>query len=157
MHLRGNEVIHHIYRRHYFPFIFSVIKILAASFPFYFLLFMMQSGMSTGVFYGAFAVITGLFILVFCYVSFVYWADKLLVTNFRVIYINWKLVNVSEEMEAELEAIQDIHIVEKGIFSFLPFLDYGTLTIATAASEVSVRFEKAPDPDEIKRFIFSLK
>lgn len=113
--------------------------------------------MPRNVFYTSFALITLLFVFVFCYVSFVYWADKLLVTNFRVIYVNWKLANVSEENEAELEAIQDIHIVEKGILSFLPFLDYGTLTIATAASEVSVCFQKAPNPDEIKRFIFSLK
>ncbi len=157
MHLRGNEVVQHIYRRHYFPFILTVVKILAAAFPFYFLLFVARDSMTMMVFFAMFSFITILFILVFLYASFVYWADKLVITNFRVIFIDWKLVNVSEEQEAEIEVIQDIHIVEKGIFSFIPFLDYGTLAIATSASKVSVHFEKAPHPNVIKRFIFSLK
>jgi len=157
MHLRGHEVIQKVYRRHYFPFILSVIKIVAASFPFYFLLFVAEDSMAPSFFYGAFGAITSLFIFVFCYVSFVYWADKLVVTNFRVIYVDWKLVNVSEEMEAEIEVIQDIHIIGKGIFSFIPFLDYGTLAIATSSSKVSIRFDNAPNPHEIKRFIFSFK
>ena len=157
MHLRGHEVIQKVYRRHYFPFVISVVKILAASFPFYFLLFTAEGNMTPSFFYGMFGAITALFILVFCYVSFVYWADKLVVTNFRVIYIDWKLVNVSEEMEAEIEVIQDIHIIGKGIFSFIPFLDYGTLAIATSSSKVSIHFDNAPSPHEIKRFIFSFK
>lgn len=157
MHLRGNEVIQNVYHRHYFPFVLTVVKILAASFPFYFLLFVGEGSMSGRVFYTAFSMITVLFVLVFLYAGFVYWADKLVVTNFRVIFIDWKLINVSEEQEAEIEVIQDIHIVEKGIFSFIPFLDYGTLAIATSASRVSIHFAYAPDPNGIKRFIFSLK
>ncbi len=157
MHLRGHEVIQKVYRRHYFPFLLTVVKILAASFPFYFLLFAAEDSVTQGFFYGMFGAITFLFILVFWYASFVYWADKLIVTNFRVIYIDWKLINVSEEMEAEIEVIQDIHIIGKGIFSFIPFLDYGTLAIATSSSKVSVHFNHAPNPNEIKRFIFSFK
>ncbi|MFA7278180.1 MAG: hypothetical protein WC101_04335 [Candidatus Gracilibacteria bacterium] len=101
--------------------------------------------------------VTIFFVLVFMYVSFIYWADKLVVTNFRVIFVDWKLLNLSSENEAEIHDIQDIHIVDKGILSAIPFLNYGTLTIATAASEISVRFTSAPDPDQIKRFIFSVK
>lgn len=157
MHLRGKEVIQGVYRRHYFPFVVSTVKILAASFPFYFLLFVAEESMARNVFYAMFGAITALFVFVFCYVSFVYWADKLVVTNFRVIYIDWKLVNVSEEMEAEIEVIQDIHVIGKGIFSFIPFLNYGTLAIATSSSKVSIHFENAPNPHEIKRFIFSFK
>lgn len=157
MHLRGNETIQKVYRRHYFPFVFYVIKTLAASFPFYFVVFVLQQSISPQAFYMSLALITLLFILVFMYVSFIYWGDKLVVTNFRVIFIDWKLLNLNEENEAELHDIQDIHLIEKGVFSIIPFLDYGTLSIATAANEVSVVFEYAPDPDGIKRFIFSVK
>jgi hypothetical protein len=89
--------------------------------------------------------------------TFIYWADKLIITNFRIVFIDWKLLNVNTENEAELKDIQDVHVRGKGIFSFIPFLDYGTITIATAASEVCVRFELAPGPDRIKRFIFATK
>ncbi|MBP7898780.1 hypothetical protein KAZ92_02430 [Candidatus Gracilibacteria bacterium] len=157
MHLRGNETIQKIYRRHYFPFVFSAIKTLAASFPFYFLIFVLQQSISKTAFYMSLGLVTIFFVLVFMYVSFIYWADKLVVTNFRVIFVDWKLLNLSSENEAEIHDIQDIHIVDKGILSAIPFLNYGTLTIATAASEISVRFTSAPDPDQIKRFIFSVK
>ena len=157
MHLRSKESIHRVYRRHYFPFILETLKVLGASAPFYFVLFVLQQTLTSNQFMAGFFFITVLFVIVYVVVAFLYWADKLVVTNFRVIFVDWKLLNMSEEHEAELHDIQDIHIVEKGLLSFIPFLDYGSLTIATAASEVSVRFDYAPDPDEIKRFIFSEK
>lgn len=157
MHLRGNEVIQHIYRRHYFPFIFLVIKAALASFPLYFVLFAMQNGMPKDIFNIAFIAISIFFVFVVVLVSFLYWADKLVVTNFRVILIDWKLLNISDENEAELHDIQDIHIRNRGILSFIPFLNYGSVTISTASSDVTVYFDKAPDPSSIKRFIFSLK
>lgn len=157
MHLRGHEVIRRVYRRHYFPFLLNVLKLLAASFPFFFLLYLIQGGMSPGAFFVTALSIALLFLLAFFYIFFIYWADKLIITNFRVIFIDWKLLNVNTENEAELKDIQDIHIRAKGILSFIPFLNYGTLTIATAASEVCVRFEYAPDPDAVKRFIFTVR
>lgn len=157
MHLRSKESIQKVYHRHYFPFALTSLKVLAASAPFYFVLFVLQDTLTSGQLTAGFFFITLLFALVYVMVSYLYWADKLVVTNFRVIFINWKLLNISEEHEAELHDIQDIHIVEKGLLSFIPFLDYGTVTIATAASEVSVRFDYAPHPNEIKRFIFSVK
>lgn len=60
-------------------------------------------------------------------------------------------------MEAELDEIQDIHTSGKGIFSIIPFLNYGTLSIETAASNLSIRFDYAPDPNAIKIYIFSVK
>lgn len=157
MHLRTTETIQKIYRRHYLPYIFSVMKMLMASFAFFFVAFLLQESISRQAFIWTLIVIIIIFIGVFLYLSFVYWSDKLVVTNHRVIFVNWKLLNVSEESEAELHDIQDIHIVEKGLLAHIPLFDYGTLTVSTAASDLAVQFLDAPDPDTIKQFIFSVK
>ena len=157
MHLRPNEAIAATYHHHYFPFVLTVVKILAASVPFYFLLFAIETSLSSLQFSITFFCITFLFVLVFLYSSFIYWMYRLIITNFRVVFINWKLLNVSEEHETELKDIQDIRIAEKGVLSFIPFLNYGSLSILTAAAKVSVYFTQAPAPDRIKRFIFSVK
>lgn len=157
MHLRDHETIRRIYRRHYFPYFLDVLKLLVASFPFFFVLYLIQDGVSFLVFSLIVTGIVLLFLIAFFYMTFIYWADKLVITNFRVVFIDWKLLNVNTENEAELKDIQDIHVRGKGILAFIPFLNYGTLTIATAASEVCVRFEYAPGPDTIKRFIFATK
>lgn len=156
MHLQGNESIQRVYRHHYFPFILRIFVFLAASVPFYFILFALEPSLTVLGFFIGFSLITFLFILVFLYMAFIYWADRLVITNHRVIHVNWKLLNVSEEHDAELKDIQDITIKNKGIFAFVPFLDYGTLTVETSASKLSVHFDIAPHPDQIKRFIFSV-
>ncbi len=156
MHLRDHEIIRKTYRHHYFPFVLEILKLLAASVPFYFILFVLEKSLTTAQFYIGFSFITLLFILVFLYVAFIYWADRLVITNHRVIHVNWKLLHVTEEHDAELKDIQDITIMDKGVLAFVPFLNYGTLTIETSASKLSVHFDLAPNPDAIKRFIFSV-
>ncbi len=156
MHLRDHETIQQTYRHHYFPFALQMLKLLAASAPFYFILFALENGLTTAQFYIGFSLVTLLFIFVFLYVAFIYWADRLVITNHRVIHVNWKLLNVTEEHDAELKDIQDITIKDKGVLAFIPFLNYGTLTIETSASKLSVHFDLAPNPDKIKRFIFSV-
>lgn len=157
MHLRGNEHIEKVYRHHYLPFIFQVLGILVASFPFYFIVFALESGLRPQAFYISLLVITLLFILVFLYAGIIYWADRLVITNFRVIHINWKLLHVSSEENAEISDIQNISVKSRGVLSFIPFLDYGTIAVETAASQVSIHFALAPNPQEIKRFILSIK
>lgn len=157
MHLRSKEVIRKVYHRHFFPYFLRLIAVLIASFPFYFIVFLLSASLDKKIIIEISAAVSLLFIGVIAYMSFIYWMDRLVVTNFRVIFIDWKLLNVSSESEAELEEIQDIHTKTKGIFSFIPFLNYGALRIETAASRLSVDFHFAPDPNAIKLFIFSVK
>jgi hypothetical protein len=157
MHLRHNEKLIRIYHHHPLPFFLSVLKISFLSAPFYFLLFLFRGGMSTGTFIIAGFVITAFFLLALFYLTMIYWADRLIVTNYRVIHINWHFLTVRREYEAELQDIQDIETQEKGILSFLKFLDYGLFEIQTAASRVSIIFRDAPDPEAVKAFIFRVK
>jgi len=82
-----------------------------------------------------------------------YILDKLIITNKRVIWINWKTLFKREEHEAELMDIQDIETREKGILSKWHIMDYGLLQIATASSTLCISFEDCPDPEGIKHFI----
>lgn len=157
MHLRSKEVVQKIYHRHFFPYFMRLMAVACASSPFYFIVFLLSTSLDRSTTAWMIGGVSALFVLVIAYISFIYWMDRLVVTNFRVIFIDWQLLNISSESEAELHEIQDIHTKTKGIFSFIPFLDYGNLRIETAASRLSIDFQFAPDPNAIKLFIFSVK
>lgn len=98
-----------------------------------------------------------LFSLVVVYISLVFWLDKLIITNHRIIFVNWKYLTVRDEVEAYFNEIQEINTAEKGFLSYFRAFDYGTIRIETAASHVSIDFLDAPDPEGIRRFIYHVK
>ena len=79
----------------------------------------------------------------------------MIITNKRVVWIDWKTIFRREEHEAELIDIQDIETKEHGILSQLKIFDYGYFEIETAASKVCIRFNDCPDPETVKHFILS--
>lgn len=157
MHLREGERILKIYRHHPTPFVLDIFKIIIGTFPFYLMLFLFQNVLSTGAYVLGHVLILGLFSLILIYLSLIYWLDKLVLTNYRVVHIDWKYLTVRNEAEAELDDIQDIHTEEKGILSFLWVFDYGALVLDTASAHVTLRFVDAPDPEQIRRFIYHLR
>lgn len=157
MHLRQGEQVLKIYHRHLTPYVWGIIKRIIILLPVFALLFVLQESISSSVYYIIFSVLVVIYILIFIYFSFIYWLDKLVVTNLRVIFVNWRYLSVRDEAEAVIEDIQDIRTKEKGIFSYLKAFDYGDFRLDTASSNVVIQFDNAPDPEGIRHFIYNVR
>ena len=157
MHLREGEKILRVYHHHPTPFVFDVLKVIIGAFPFLMLLFLFKSALSSKAYILANLFIFGLFALVLIYVSLIFWLDKLVITNQRIVHIDWKYLTVRDESEAILSDIQDVITHEKGILSHFRVFDYGNLTMDTSSSYVTIQFEHAPDPESIRQFIYHLR
>ena len=153
MQLQSGEQIIKIYHHHPFPFVMQIIKALGASLPFFFLLYLFSSAMKYEWIVIAVLAIMAVYTVIIVYLALIYWLDKLIITNKRIIHIDWKLLSQRDECEAFLYDIQDISSKEKGILSSLYLFDYGQIRLETAASKATVIFTEAPDPEGIKEFL----
>ena len=86
-----------------------------------------------------------------------YWLDRLVVTNHRVIYVDWKYFTVRNEYGADLGDIQDIVTKEKGFLSHFKMFDYGEFRLETASNRSIIVFVNAPDPEGLRQFVYKLK
>ena len=157
MHLREGEQILKIFHHHPTPFILNVLKLIAATLPFFLLLFIFQGSYGASISIVLHLAVFALFALVTVYLSLIYWLDKLVVTNFRVIHIDWKYLTIRDEAEGLIDDIQDIQTEEKGLLSYFRVFDYGVIRIDTASSHVTLTFIDAPDPEGIRRFIYHVR
>ncbi len=153
MHLApGEKVILTVYH-HYMPFVFTVLQICLVGLPFYILVYFLGPVLSFNTLVWINLFISIILLLVIIYSALIYWLDKLVITNKRVLFIDWQFLTVKVESEALLSDIQDVVSVEKGILSFVPSLHYGTLIIKTSAHSSNVEFPQAPRPDILRKFI----
>lgn len=157
MHLREGEVVLKVYHHHPTPFVYDLLKVFIGAFPFFLLSYFFQPAMSASAFFALQVGIFVLFALIIIYVSLIYWLDKLVITNMRVVFINWKYLTMKDEAEAMLSDIQDIQTEENGLLATLWIFDYGLFRLDTASSYVTIEFPDAPDPEGIRRFIYHLK
>ncbi len=157
MKLGEGEQILKVFHHHPTPFVFDILKVIVGTFPFFLMLFLFQSAVSSKTYILLHLMVFLLFSLVIIYVSLIYWLDKLVITNQRVIYVNWKYLTVRDESEALLKDIQDIQTKEKGLLSVFWILDYGFVHIATASSAVTVEFLDAPDPEGLRKYIYHVR
>lgn len=158
MHLGEGEEIVKIYHHHPTPYIYRMLKIILATFPFLLILFVSQESFhTTSSYIIAHVVVLVFFSIVVLYVSLIYWLDKLVVTNQRVVYIDWQFLTIRKEVEALLEDIQDIATQENGFLAFFKVFDYGTIKVETASSHVTLQFNDAPDPEAIRKFIYHVR
>jgi hypothetical protein len=98
-----------------------------------------------------------IFAFLIAYDSIIYFLDRIVISNKRVVHINWKSLFQREETEADLSEIQDIKTTEFGVLSSFRLFDYGTFRVETASSKVSIIFNNANDPEGIKHFIYHLQ
>lgn len=157
MELREGETILKTYRHHPTPFVWIIIKAIVSFSPFYLFIYLFQGSMSPK---GAFIINVIFFVilaLVLLYLIFIYWLDRLIVTDQRIVFKDYKFLTVSEESQAFIHDIQDIITKEKGVLSYFRIFDYGTVRMETAASKSTVIFENAPDPEKIRQYIFELR
>lgn len=157
MELREGEHILKTYHHHRTPFVFDLLKIIAGSFPFFLLLYLFGPTISSKAYFIAHIVIISIFVLILIYQSLIYWLDKLVITNQRVVHIDWKFLTIRKEYETELTDIQDIITREKGVLAVFRWLDYGTFRLQTASHASIIEFIDAPDPEGIRQFIYEHK
>jgi uncharacterized membrane protein YdbT with pleckstrin-like domain len=157
MHLREGEQILKIYRHHPTPFVkLMIIAILGLS-PFYLILFLLRESFSTKIFLITSIVFFVIFAIVVAYMALIYWLDKFIVTNHRILFVNWKSLTRRDEAEAFYHEIQEIQTQEKGFLSYFRAFDYGTITVETASAHVIIEFTEAPDPEGIRRYIHHVR
>ncbi|MCK9186022.1 PH domain-containing protein [Candidatus Gracilibacteria bacterium] len=157
MDLRKEERLMKVYHHHPTPFVFKMVKTIIGFLPFFFLLYMAKDSFSMKGFVIAHLVLFALFAIVCAYTSIIYWSDTLVVTNERIIYINWTGLATRKESEAFLSDIEEIQTQEKGFISKFWIFDYGRFRLETAASSVSIDYNEAPDPEGIRKFIYHIK
>lgn len=157
MDLREGEQILKTYRHHPTPFARDLLKIIVGFFPFFLLLYLFGPSISTLTFVIAHIVLVVLLILIIIYQTFVYWLDKLIVTNYRIVHVDWRYLTVRNEYEAELSDIQDIATKEKGILATFRIFDYGEFRLKTASNDIIINFSDAPNPEGIRQFVYKIK
>lgn len=153
MHLRHGEVIRRRIRRHLTPYVLKLVFIGVIVLPLFTLLLLLPKDLDGEwvlVVFAIISIITGMAVTI---ISMDYLMDKLVVTNKRVVWVNWKTIFTREEREAELLDILDIESMEKGILSKLHIFDYGQLILETAAGRTCIQFDDCADPEGVKGFI----
>ncbi|MBT3865466.1 hypothetical protein HOF67_05580 [Candidatus Peregrinibacteria bacterium] len=157
MHLREGEQILKVFHHHPTPYVFNVVKIIIGIFPFFLLLYLFGPTMTDTAYMWGHVIIIGIFVLILKHYSLVYWLDRLIITNQRVIYVNWRYLTMRDEDETELNDIQDIHTKEKGLLAALWIFDYGVFKLQTASHITAITFDDAPDPEGIRHYIYHIK
>ncbi len=157
MHLREEEQILKVYHHHPTPFVFNILKVFLGTFPFFLIIFLLKESVNMQWYILLHFIVFILFSLIAVYMSLIFWLDKLIITNHRIIFVNWKYLTVRDEVEAYFNEIQEINTKEKGLLSYFRAFDYGSIRVETAASHVSIDFQDAPDPEGIRRFIYHVK
>ena len=157
MHLREGEKILRIYHHHPTPFVFQLIKAFCVTIPFLLLVYIFQSALSTKALTITLIVIFLMFLLFCIYLALIYWLDKIIVTNLRVIHIDWKYLTVKHDSAVMIDDIQDIQTKERGFWSHFKILDYGSIKLDSPSSYVTIIFTEAPNPEGMRHYISSLR
>ena len=157
MQLREGEQVLKVFHHHPTPFVFALGKIILGIFPFFLFLYLFESTMDPKIYFWCHVFVIGVFVIILKHHAFVYWMDRLIITDKRVIYVNWKFLTIRDEDETELADIQDIHTKEKGLLAAVKIFDYGLFKLQTASHITAITFDNAPDPEGIRHYIYHIK
>lgn len=157
MHLRHGETVLKTIKRHKTPYIFKLLKIAVIALPLYFLIFYLGGKLDVGteIVLGGFAVLSFFIGVIITLISVDYLLDKLVISNRRVVWVDWKSIFRRTEHEVEFTDVQDIETRETGILAKLHWFDYGLIEIETAASKTAIAFQDCPNPEGVKHFILT--
>jgi hypothetical protein len=157
MNIREGERILKIFYPHVTPFIFYILKAMLGVVPLFLFLFVFSFVFSSAWYFFIHIVLILLFGVIVGYMSLIYWLDRLVITNRRIVHIDWKNLTSRNESEALIADIQDVQTEEKGILSYFRSFDYGTIRMDTASSYTTIEFKNAPDPEGIRRYIYKIR
>jgi len=149
-------------RRHWIvPVAITFIFFLLAAIPviFYYLVQTTNPGLIAGpISYPLFVLAVSAYslaILLFYFNSLIdYYLDVWIVTNERIISIEQKGLFSRTIAELKLYRIQDVKAEVHGIIATI--LDYGEVTVQTAAEETHFEFKRLPSPYKMSRQILEL-
>ncbi len=74
-----------------------------------------------------------------------------IVTNRRVIDVDFHSMVHKDITTAKLENIQDVNFITAGVLASL--IDYGTVYLQTAGATAKTEFEKVPHPSEVTKIV----
>jgi uncharacterized protein YfeS len=97
-----------------------------------------------------------LFALVYAYDFMMYYLDTLVLTNQRIVHLDWISPFRYQETQAMLDDIQNIESKENGFLSSIKLFDFGEFLVETASTKTVITFNEAPDPEGIKFFVTNL-
>lgn len=87
--------------------------------------------------------------------TFLHWFFNIyIVTNERIVDIDFVNLLYKEFSEAELSKIQDLTFTAKGVFAAI--FNYGDVLIQTAGELPNIEFLKVPQPDDVVKVISEL-
>lgn len=99
-------------------------------------------------------IIIGWYLLVFAFVfeNFLLWFYNIyIVTNERVIDVDFYNILYKEVADARIDKIQDVSYDQSGLVE--AFFNYGDILIQTAAEKTEFVFELVPNPDKVVQII----
>lgn len=156
MKLLTGEKIFKVYHHHPLFFMLRVIKVWGASLPFFFVAFVFAPLFNFAAQVYLYGGIITLFALATCYDMLIYYLDTLVLTNKRLVHLDWINPFKYVEIEAMLDDIQNVESQESGFLSKFKFFDFGTFILETASTKMTITFPEAPDPEGIKFFIYNI-
>lgn len=156
MHLQENEQLIKTFHHHPVIFLFKALNYIIVSLPFFFVASFFNGFFSIAQMAMVYAGVAGIFLLLMGYDLFFFYFDRLVITNRRILHVDWNGAFSRSEHEAELSDIQDVGTEENGLLAFLSFLDFGIFTVETASTKTTIIFKDAPDPEGIKHFVYHL-
>ncbi len=91
----------------------------------------------------------------FALISFLRWFFNIyIVTNQRIVDVDFKYLLYKMFSEANLSKIQDINYTAGGIFAAA--FNFGDVTVETAGEAPNIEFEKVPHPEHVVQIISEL-
>ncbi len=156
MKLQVNEKIIKVYHHHSIFFFWRSLKAWSASLPFFLVLFILGPSIPNSVYFVTFLTIFLSFAVINIYDFTMYYLDTLVITNQRVVHLDWINPFKYLETQASLNDIQNIESEENGFLSKIPWLDFGTFLVETASTRTVISFAEAPDPEGIKFFVTNM-
>lgn len=156
MKLQINEKIIKVYHHHALFFFLRGLKVWATVLPFLFLTYMFRTLLPFNVQLWTYAGIIVFFALVHAYDFLMFYLDTLIITNQRVVHLDWINPFKYMETQAMLDDIQNVESEENGFLSEMKIFDFGEFLIETASTRTVISFEQAPDPEGIKFFVTDL-
>lgn len=151
-----DEIVYIFLRRHFVTNAGWIITVLFASLvPPLILSFLGQIGYQIPFSFLQVAIAFSFFYLLlftYAFISFITWFYNIsLITNKRIVEINYSDLVYRHISATKLELIQDISYTQVGAIRSL--FDYGNLMVQTAATIDNFEFEQAPHPEDIIRIL----
>lgn len=155
MHIEGDETIIATVKRHPTPYVIALTEATIAAAPIFAVAYLISREISSGAVIGTMLTLSIIALIGFLIATLDYILDKLIITNKRVVWIDWKSLLKKQENELQLSDIQNIKTSELGVLSKFALFRYGRFEVESAASQTSIIFSQCNDPKTTKHIMLA--